>query len=1282
MTTRKKCILWGGVVCLPLLLLGVLLFSPLGVILTRIGMNSVGGIHIGASSGQYWNQFTFSDIDIHGKRGEIIRLKRLAVDWQPLALWKKTLHIKRVELDSLYMTPAKAQEVETAEKSTAGIQIIPPFSIVLDQLVATNFFYDRGKDEDGDPQTSCLLDRMELSATAGRQKITLAKFQAEGPDMAANLRGTLLIPAKTVELGGTFRFAGFGFHSMAGELAVSGSSDAPDVAVRLHTPGTMTLTGRLHNLLTAFSWNAELAAENFDLSAWIRHCPQILIEKGSATMQGDLAHYQGHALLHGNWGAFDQLRLEGDLAGNDSFIDFATLSLRREKASLTADGAWISWEKIFDWRGEVVAKDIDPSLFESTLQGQLDAVFQTRGEIFAEDLEGVFEITELKGILHGQPVSVTGDLTLHEDWLDTRQLEIRSGVVEGVAIVGPAQLRWAQQPGWTARVLLEKCNPAFLFPDFPGEIDGELRSRGQFAVAGQPLSANLRVERLSGRLRGQALSGSGSLDLADNFLTTEGLALQLGDSSLHLGKGGIGTGKGDLKKIALTGNLHFPDIAAVIPGAKGSLDVDANVKGTRSRPETTLRFAGENLAWQGKGIDSLAGNMQLEWAENGRTEAEIDLVGLSLDDISLRQLSLQLDGQLDNHRLTARVEGGKSGTIPFAASLIARGKGLLAPRQWRGELTEGKIELANYGNWQQQEKASLRLAEGGFALENVVLNSRLGTLAGNFSGGGASEPSTWQADVRVSDMELMRLGEVLQWPFSIKGLLQAELALHGDAGMLQTGAFDLNLPETVFDLSAFSGQNDVVTLRKGRVSGELQNGLLQLTGGFEEGGGGRLEYHVQLLAMDNLATISQGKQPLSGTLSCRDFDVAMLGNFLSYGQPFGKLNAELAFGGILIEPQISGELSLAGGVGLLAQGISLTNPEITLDADSEGMQLQARAKSGDGFVKIAGRLGYGQLGQFGRLQIRGRNFLAVDQPEYSFVVNPDMSFHFNEREGSLTGQVAVVSGIIEPNNFTDTVSASDDVVIVQQGKNKTPGWLFYMDVDVDLGSRVTIDGYGLSGGIGGTLAVKKAPEELFSGTGTLELNDGKFSMYGRSLDITRGNIIFSGGPVDNPGVDVRAEKSMSDRQALGEGYTVGVDISGLVQNLQYRLFSTPPMSETEILSYMILGHSLAGSDAGDESILASAADTLGLKGGTAFFGKLGDLLSLDDVHLEGSANKEDISLVVGKHLTKDIYVGYDVNMYSQLGQFWVRYDLGKGFSVQTFSSAQSTGADLLFSFEK
>ena len=194
--------------------------------------------------------------------------------------------------------------------------------------------------------------------------------------------------------------------------------------------------------------------------------------------------------------------------------------------------------------------------------------------------------------------------------------------------------------------------------------------------------------------------------------------------------------------------------------------------------------------------------------------------------------------------------------------------------------------------------------------------------------------------------------------------------------------------------------------------------------------------------------------------------------------------------------------------------------------------------------------------------------------------------------------------------------------------------------------------------------------------------DSTFSFYGRSLDIARGRILFTGGPIDNPGMDIRAQKVITAETARDDEYKVGVDINGLVQDLQYHLFSDPYMDDTDILSQMVVGHSFATSSEEEGSLLQAAAMTLGLQGSSKLMEGIGNLLLIDDLHLEGSTKKEDVSLVVGKRITDDLYIGYDMNMFSRLGQFRVRYDLSRGFYVETRSSSESTGADIIYTFKR
>jgi translocation and assembly module TamB len=124
------------------------------------------------------------------------------------------------------------------------------------------------------------------------------------------------------------------------------------------------------------------------------------------------------------------------------------------------------------------------------------------------------------------------------------------------------------------------------------------------------------------------------------------------------------------------------------------------------------------------------------------------------------------------------------------------------------------------------------------------------------------------------------------------------------------------------------------------------------------------------------------------------------------------------------------------------------------------------------------------------------------------------------------------------------------------------------------------------------------------------------------------------------------------------------------------------MDDTEILSSLAIGSSTLSFGDAKGGFWKSAAVTLGLQGSSEIFDGFGSVLQLDDMHLEGNTDREDVSLVVGKLVTKDLYIGYDINMFNQLGEFRVRYDLDSGFFAETRSSTESTGADLLYIFEK
>ena len=72
-----------------------------------------------------------------------------------------------------------------------------------------------------------------------------------------------------------------------------------------------------------------------------------------------------------------------------------------------------------------------------------------------------------------------------------------------------------------------------------------------------------------------------------------------------------------------------------------------------------------------------------------------------------------------------------------------------------------------------------------------------------------------------------------------------------------------------------------------------------------------------------------------------------------------------------------------------------------------------------------------------------------------------------------------------------------------------------LDIAVEMGEAVKIDGFGLSGTLGGSLRVREAPGRDMRATGALDVA-GRYRAYGQNLQITRGRPLWSNSEIGDP----------------------------------------------------------------------------------------------------------------------------------------------------------------------
>ena len=123
-------------------------------------------------------------------------------------------------------------------------------------------------------------------------------------------------------------------------------------------------------------------------------------------------------------------------------------------------------------------------------------------------------------------------------------------------------------------------------------------------------------------------------------------------------------------------------------------------------------------------------------------------------------------------------------------------------------------------------------------------------------------------------------------------------------------------------------------------------------------------------------------------------------------------------------------------------------------------------------------------------------------------------------------------------------------------------------VRVILGDEVEVKASGFSGEVTGSLLVIEQPGKATTGVGELLVSNGVYKAYGQDLTLERGRLVFAGGPVGNPGLDLRAFRRADD------GTIAGIMVRGTLEAPQTTLYSDPPMGQSEALAYLLLGHPL------------------------------------------------------------------------------------------------------------
>ncbi|WP_392537464.1 translocation/assembly module TamB domain-containing protein [Legionella sp. 227] len=475
----------------------------------------------------------------------------------------------------------------------------------------------------------------------------------------------------------------------------------------------------------------------------------------------------------------------------------------------------------------------------------------------------------------------------------------------------------------------------------------------------------------------------------------------------------------------------------------------------------------------------------------------------------------------------------------------------------------------------------------------------------------------------------------------------------------------------------------------------------------------KLEFKLPKFALD---TGLKDNQPINGELS---LNVSSL-DFLQKISPEinnlkGQLVASLKISGTLNKNTIESRLILSK--------TSLSLPKIGLHLDALEMNVHGKQRSWEaiGSVVSAGHhlslSGKGNLStQFmGNFTLEGENFPLVQTSEYKIHISPKLNLNITPTTQTLSGTILVPYAEIQPRSFHNSISLPDDVVYKRKEKASPSFTLINgMDIDLEMGKEVAINVKGLKGNLDGTLHVKQSQQNSINAYGELSVRNGTYKAYGQDLAIQQGQLIFTGGPISTPEINVRAAKKISispttfasSSQLLdfnstnlqninyGETMTLGVEVTGRLTRPKIQLFSEPAvLSQADILSMLVLRRPANQANKAGGQLLLAAISSMNLGSNTNSLQLLEQLKQTAgiDFNVQTNTNYNQItntssdttSLVVGKSLSKRLYLSYNIGLsQTDTNMLTLRYLLNRFFSIQISNSDTSSAIDFLYTSNK
>ncbi len=1160
---------------------------------------------IGETRGKVLDRLEFDDILFISPATGKIRLKHLILDWKSSDLLHLNFHIQELSASGVSYTPSDQKGQEKEPKSNLPIvlpDLILPITIGIEKLAITDFSFIRDQDK-----SPLRVDSATLSLNWNKTGITLQQLTIQVKEGELTLRGKLNPQGSyPVRLTSSLTSRGPDLPNLDVRGSYNGDIRTLDIQQSITGDIAAELQISLKDILEELGWNVNLQIDQLQPALLAPDVPGLL--QGSIAGSGSLHKASATANLHirsredllYNWDA------ELDLSANlDTLaLDIKKLSLRRPETTTRIELSGLA----------SLEQTSKLSLHWTDIQWPLSGPAQVASATGTIKLNGTLDDYRLKlsdSSFSGSMLPA-GQLSLssHGNSKGASNLSLRADLLHGTTSL-QGDIQWAPFFKWQLTSTATNIDPGQRYVDWPGRLQWKIESGG--SLNQDQLNTELKIESLQGSLRDLPLAGSGTISLRDKNILVDSVTLSSAGSVL--------TADGNLGDDSnLDWKINIMDLSDLLPGGRGTLHAEGSVQGMMERPRLELQLLASSVSFQDLALQKLTTDASLDLSWQNPFSVKLQGTDLHFGQNLIQNVTLRGSGSRETHNIHLDLKQ-KLATLSLGL------KGGYQQESWQGTLEQFDILSKDIGSWQLQHPVPLQASTETASLQETCLKREDSALC--FSGSWDAGNGSSAGDVTISSIPLRWLSPWLPEPVEELG---GFFSARATAKMQETLQADVTAEIT---------------------PGDIKYATARQSGSFPHQGM-KLDLKILKNALDASLSLAVDSNSIQAHFSSPDIlhirsaNTALSGSIKVDARKFdlvevlvpavqnldAAIDINLGISGTVQDPKVTGSGTVSiPYVFIPPAGLELRESSLDLQSTDTELRLKGQLNSPDGSMDLDGWVILDSSQNFPlQLSLKSENFRLINLPEMRIFLSSDLLLKREPELTSLLGELTIPRAEILLRQLpTGSQSVSPDVVILQETKVKEPTAPIRMDIKATLGKNVHFSGFGLNAFINGQLNILSEPGEQMLGSGSFSIDQGSFRAYGQDLDIETGVISFPGGPLTQPGIDLRATRTIGDVIA-------GIYAIGPVKKPRITTFSRPPMSESYIISYLLTGS--APSDAG-----------------------------------------KGAKLSIGRQINDKLSVSLATDVKTGDSEFVTRYRLNRNIHIQTTTGGNGNAVDIFYSVE-